>query len=76
MNQSSSQKQSEALSEEDVKKLIKAKLTGKLARLPYAFWRCETGKEHSRIAIKYLIEEHLMLNLEEVPRKIASKTFQ
>ena len=32
-------------------------------------------KSTSCIAIKYLIEGHLMLNLEEVSRKISSKTF-
>jgi len=63
------------LAEDDVKKLIKFKLEKKIAQLPYGFWRCERGKEHSRIAIKYLIEEHLNLNLSDIPKKVSAKTF-
>jgi len=63
------------LSEEEVKKLIKAKLNSKNSNLPYGFWRCAQGKEHSRIAIKYLIEDHLQLSLDEVPKKINAKIF-
>ncbi len=63
------------LAEEEIKKLIKFKLEKKIAQLPYGFWRCEKGKEHSKVAIRYLIEEHLNLKLEEVPMNISAKTF-
>ncbi len=63
------------LSEAEVKKLIKSKLNNKNSNLPYGFWRCAQGKEHSRIAIKYLIEDHLQLSLDEVPKKINAKIF-
>ena len=62
-------------SEEEVKKFIKAKLENRISSLPYGFWRCREGKEHSKIAIKYLIEEHLQLELEDVPKKISASTF-
>jgi len=64
-----------SLTEDDVRKLIKFKLEGKIAQLPYGFWRCDKGKEHSKIAIRYLIEEHLKLALEEVPSRITAQTF-
>jgi hypothetical protein len=63
------------LSEDDVKKFIRYKLEKKIAQLPYGFWRCDKGKEHSKIAIKYLIEEHLGLELKDVPKKVTAKTF-
>lgn len=63
------------LSEEEIKQLIKSKLSNKNSNLPYGFWRCANGKEHSRIAIKYLIEDHMQLNLDEVPKKINAKIF-
>lgn len=62
-------------SEEEVKELIRLKLENKISNLPYGFWRCSQGKEHSKIAIKYLIEDHLALKLEEVPAAVSAKTF-
>ncbi|MBN1328971.1 MAG: hypothetical protein JXA54_05815 [Candidatus Heimdallarchaeota archaeon] len=63
------------LAEDDIKKLIRFKLEKKIAQLPYGFWRCDKGKEHSRVAIRYLIEEHMNLKLEEIPMSISAKTF-
>lgn len=75
MEYNQSKERSTSLTEEEVRKLIKYKLEGKIAQLPYGFWRCVKGKEHSRIAIKYLIEEHLKLNLDDVPKAMSAKTF-
>ena len=61
--------------ENDIKKLIKAKLENQIKNLPYGFWRCKQGKEHSKIAIKYLIEEHLKIPIEQIPEQITAKTF-
>jgi hypothetical protein len=63
------------LTEEEVQRFIRFKLEKKIAQLPYGFWRCDKGKIHSKIAIKYLIEKHLGLKLEEVPMKVSAKTF-
>jgi len=63
------------LADEDIKKLIRFKLEKKIAQLPYGFWRCEKGKEHSKVAIRYLVEEHLNLKLDDVPKYISAKTF-
>ncbi|MBD3191467.1 MAG: hypothetical protein GF308_12535 [Candidatus Heimdallarchaeota archaeon] len=63
------------LSEKEVRGLIKQKLAGELTHLPYGFWRCKEGKEHAKIAIRYLIEEHLQWSLDEVPEKISTDTF-
>jgi len=63
------------LTEEEVRRLIKLKLEKKIAQLPYGFWRCERGEEHAKIAIKYLIEEHLNLEIKDIPKKISGKTF-
>lgn len=63
------------LTDEEVQKFIRFKLEKKIAQLPYGFWRCNKGKNHSKIAIRYLIEEHLKLPLEEVPKKVSAKTF-
>ncbi|NHJ33565.1 MAG: hypothetical protein FK732_11960 [Asgard group archaeon] len=75
MDFSQPKERSTSLTDEEVRKLIKYKLEGKITQLPYGFWRCDRGKEHSSIAIKYLIEEHLKLNLEDVPKTISAKTF-
>ena len=61
--------------ESDIKQLIKAKLENQIKNLPYGFWRCKQGKEHSKIAIKYLIEEHLKIPIEQIPNQITAKTF-
>ncbi len=63
------------LTEDEVKKLIKYKLEKKIVQLPYGFWRCDKGKEHSKTAIRYLIEEHLALDIDEIPKKVTAKTF-
>ena len=63
------------LTEEEVRRLIKLKLEKKIAQLPYGFWRCKNGKEHAKIAIKYLIEEHLKIAVVDIPKKISGKTF-
>ena len=61
--------------EDEVRVLIKLKLENKITNLPYGFWRCTKGKEHSKIAIKYLIEDHLNLELNDVPERVNAKTF-
>jgi hypothetical protein len=63
------------LTDEEVRRFIRFKLEKKIAQLPYGFWRCDKGKNHSKIAIKYLIEKHLELKLEDVPKKVSAKTF-
>ena len=75
MEYNQAKERSTSLTEEEVRKLIKYKLEGKIVQLPYGFWRCDKGKEHSKIAIKYLIEEHLKLDLDEVPKELTAKTF-
>jgi len=66
---------SNELTKEEVQKFIRFKLEKKIAQLPYGFWRCDNGKNHSKIAIRYLIEEHLKIPLEDVPQKVTAKTF-
>lgn len=68
-------KRESVFTERDVKELIRARLENKIDNLPYGFWRCKQGKEHSRIAIRFLVEEHLKISLEEVPKKVTAKTF-
>ncbi|MBK5114918.1 MAG: hypothetical protein JJE41_14935 [Candidatus Heimdallarchaeota archaeon] len=75
MEYNQSKERSTSLTDEEVRKLIKYKLEGKIAQLPYGFWRCDRGKEHSRIAIKYLVEVHLKLALDDVPKVLSAKTF-
>ncbi len=62
-------------SEFEVKKLISAKLKSNQMQLPHKFWRGPNGKEHAKIAIKYLIEEHLKIELHEIPQTITASTF-
>jgi len=62
-------------SEYEVKELIRAKLRSNQMQLPHKFWRGQNGKEHAKIAIKYLIEEHLQLELNEIPQTITASTF-
>ena len=75
MVSNNSKERSTNLTNEEVRKLIKYKLEAKIAQLPYGFWRCDRGKDHSRIAIKYLIEEHLKLDMDDVPKVMSAKTF-
>ena len=44
-------------------------------QLPHKFWRGENGKEHARIAIKYLIEEYLNIEIKDIPKTITANTF-
>jgi hypothetical protein len=75
LQRTESQKKAESLSTKEIKRLLKAKFEKRISSLPHGFWRCESGKEHSKIAIKYLIEEHLQLKLQEVPKKVNAQTF-
>jgi len=62
-------------SEFEVKELISAKLKSNQMQLPHKFWRGPNGKEHAKIAIKYLIEDHLQLEQHEIPQTITANTF-
>ncbi|MFW9923643.1 MAG: hypothetical protein ACFFDW_10205 [Candidatus Thorarchaeota archaeon] len=75
MNKSVTESNKQLFSEKEVKQLIKAKLENRITNFPYKFWRCKNGLEHSKIAIKFLVEEYMNIEIKEIPEKISAKTF-
>lgn len=51
-------------------------LSGELKRFPYGFWQGEDGKENSIQVMKYLIEDVLKWNREDIKKNLVVVTFK